>query len=48
VEFRQRSGTIHGFPGADGYDPAELLLADCDILIRRRLKTRSPARTRTA
>jgi glutamate dehydrogenase (NAD(P)+) len=32
-EFRQRSGTIHGFPGAEGYDPAELLLADCDILI---------------
>ena len=32
-EFRQRNGTIHGFPGADKYDPAELLLADCEILI---------------
>src|SRR4030081_2263932 len=32
-EFRQRNGTIHGFPGADKYDPAELLLVDCDILI---------------
>ena len=32
-EFRQRNGTIHGFPGAETYDPAELLLADCDILI---------------
>ena len=25
-EFRQRNGTIHGFPGAEAYDPAELLL----------------------
>ena len=32
-EFRQRNGTIHGFTGAETYDPAELLLADCDILI---------------
>ncbi len=32
-EFRQRNGTIHGFPGAEKYDPAELLLMDCDILI---------------
>jgi glutamate dehydrogenase (NAD(P)+) len=32
-EFRQRNGTIHGFPGAGTYDPAELLLVDCDILI---------------
>ncbi len=32
-EFRQRNGTIHGFPGAELYDPAELLLMDCDILI---------------
>src|SRR6202035_5393149 len=32
-EFRQRNGTIHGFPGAEKYDPAELLLVDCDILI---------------
>jgi len=32
-EFRQRNGTIHGFPGAEKYDPQELLLLDCDILI---------------
>src|ERR1700689_3253002 len=25
-EFRQRNGTIHGFPGAEKYDPADLLL----------------------
>src|SRR3954469_9076908 len=25
-DFRQRNGTIHGFPGAEKYDPAELLL----------------------
>src|SRR5262245_42503707 len=33
-EYRQKNGTIHGFPGADKYDPAELLLAECEILIR--------------
>src|ERR1700677_876280 len=32
-EFRQRQGTIHGFTGAEAYDPDELLLVDCDILI---------------
>src|SRR6202047_2395036 len=32
-EFRQRNGTIHGFPGASAEDPAELLVADCEILI---------------
>jgi glutamate dehydrogenase (NAD(P)+) len=32
-EFRQRNGTIHGFPGAEKHDPAELLLTDCEILI---------------
>jgi glutamate dehydrogenase (NAD(P)+) len=32
-EFRQRNGVVHGFPGAEKYDPAELLLVDCDILI---------------
>jgi len=31
--FRERAGTIHGFPGAEKYDPAELLLTECDILI---------------
>src|ERR1700738_1313045 len=32
-EFRQRNGSIHGFPGADPADPAELLVTDCEILI---------------
>jgi glutamate dehydrogenase (NAD(P)+) len=32
-EHRQKSGSIHGFSGAEAYDPAELMLADCDILI---------------
>ena len=32
-DYRQRNGSIHGFPGADKQDPAELLLVDCDILI---------------
>ena len=32
-EFRQRNGTIHGFPEAEKYDPAELLLVECEILI---------------
>jgi len=31
--FREREGTIHGFPGAEAYDPAELLVTDCEILI---------------
>ena len=32
-EFRQRNGTIHGFPEAEKYDPAELLVMECEILI---------------
>ena len=32
-EYRQRNGTIHGFPGAEKADPAGLLLRDCEILI---------------
>jgi glutamate dehydrogenase (NAD(P)+) len=32
-EFRQKNGTIHGFPDAEAYDPAELLLVECEILI---------------
>jgi len=32
-EYRQRNGTIHGFPGADPHDPADLLVTDCDVLI---------------
>src|ERR1700683_4421572 len=32
-EFRQRQGTIHGFAGAEAYDPDELLLVEWDILI---------------
>ncbi|HUI55935.1 MAG TPA: Glu/Leu/Phe/Val dehydrogenase, partial [Bryobacteraceae bacterium] len=33
MAHRQRSGTIHGFPGADAHDPADLLITDCDVLI---------------
>ncbi len=32
-DYRQRNGTVHGFAGAEKYDPAELLLVDCEILI---------------
>ena len=32
-DYRQHNGVIHGFPGAEKYDPAELMLADCDVLI---------------
>jgi len=32
-EFRQRNGTIHGFPEAEKVDPAELLVTECEILI---------------
>jgi len=32
-EFRQRNGTVLGFPGAEAEDPAELLVSDCEILI---------------
>ncbi|HEV2115599.1 MAG TPA: Glu/Leu/Phe/Val dehydrogenase [Terriglobales bacterium] len=32
-EYRQHNGVVHGFPGAEKYDPAELMLADCDVLI---------------
>src|SRR5262249_28022436 len=32
-DFRQKNGTIHGFPSADAYDAGELLTTDCEILI---------------
>jgi glutamate dehydrogenase (NAD(P)+) len=32
-DYRQRNRTIHGFPGAEAADPAELLVSDCEILI---------------
>ena len=32
-EFRQKNGTIQGFPGADKMTGAELLVTDCEILI---------------
>jgi glutamate dehydrogenase (NAD(P)+) len=31
--YRQKNGTLAGFPGAEAADPAELLVTDCDILI---------------
>ena len=33
VEFRQKNGTVHGFPGADKADSADLLTTECEILI---------------
>jgi len=33
LAHRQRSGTIHGFPGAEAHDPADLLTTDCDVLM---------------
>ncbi|MCU1285088.1 MAG: gdhA [Acidobacteriales bacterium] len=32
VEYRQRNGTVVGFPGAEAHDPKELLVTDCEIL----------------
>ncbi len=32
-EFRQRNGTVQGFPGAEKVDSAELLTTECEILI---------------
>ena len=32
-EYRQRNGSIHGFPGAEPADPAELLVTECEILV---------------
>ena len=32
-EFRQKNGTVHGFPDAEKYDPDELMLQPCEILI---------------
>jgi glutamate dehydrogenase (NAD(P)+) len=33
LEYRQRHGTVLGFPGAEAADPDELLLEECEILI---------------
>ncbi len=33
VEFRQKNGTVHGFPGAEPHDAAQLLVTECEILI---------------
>jgi glutamate dehydrogenase (NAD(P)+) len=32
-EHRQRNGVIHGFPGAEKASTADLLVADCDVLV---------------
>ena len=32
-EYRQRNGSVLGFPGAEAVDPDELLLRECEILI---------------
>ncbi|HEV8523500.1 MAG TPA: Glu/Leu/Phe/Val dehydrogenase [Terriglobales bacterium] len=33
LEYRQRYNTLAGFPGAEPFDPQELLVTDCDVLI---------------
>ncbi len=33
VEYKEKNGTIHGFPGAEKADSAELIVSDCDVLI---------------
>ncbi len=33
VEYRQRNGTVVGFPGAEKHDSADLLTTDCDLLL---------------
>jgi glutamate dehydrogenase (NAD(P)+) len=33
VNYKAHNGTIHGFPGADKATTADLLIADCDVLI---------------
>jgi glutamate dehydrogenase (NAD(P)+) len=33
TEFRQKNGTVLGFPDAEAYDAAELLTTECEILI---------------
>ena len=32
-EHRYRTGSVHGFSGAEAMDPQQLLLADCDVLV---------------
>jgi glutamate dehydrogenase (NAD(P)+) len=33
VDFRQKNGPVHGFPGAEKCDAADLLTTECEILI---------------
>jgi glutamate dehydrogenase (NAD(P)+) len=33
VEYRQRNGTVVGFPGAEKHESAALLTTDCDLLL---------------
>jgi len=33
VDFRQKNGTVHGFPGAEKAETSDLLVEDCEILI---------------
>ena len=32
-EYKEKQGTIHGFPGAEKADSAELMVSDCEVLI---------------
>ncbi len=33
LEYRQKNRTVVGFPGAEPAEPAQLMIADCDILL---------------
>jgi glutamate dehydrogenase (NAD(P)+) len=33
VEYKEKNGTIHGFPGGEKADSAELIVSDCDVLV---------------
>jgi glutamate dehydrogenase/leucine dehydrogenase len=33
ISFKERTGTVVGFPGADSISPAELLALECEILV---------------
>ncbi|HET8667051.1 MAG TPA: Glu/Leu/Phe/Val dehydrogenase [Terriglobales bacterium] len=32
-EYKERNGVIHGFPGAERANSAELMVSDCDVLV---------------
>ena len=44
VDFRQKNGTVHGFPGAEKAETADLLIEDCEILIPAATENVIPSR----